>query len=113
MPKYELIAAELRRGIEQGAYPVGSRLPTKAKLKAQYDVAQNTVDHAIDILRQQGLVESKQGVATFVIRATADPDPGDDAVRKLAAALDEAIERLGRLEKRQADMEAILRGEPQ
>lgn len=112
-PKYEIIAADLRQGIESGKYPVGSRLPTKAELKASYGVAQNTVDHAIDILRQAGLVESKQGLATFVIRTPAESEAEKDAVRMLAAKLDLALERLGRLEERQDETDAMLRQQPQ
>lgn len=103
MPKYEIIAADLRRGIATGMYPVGSKLPSKAELKTSYGVAQNTVDHALDILRQQGLTESKQGVATFVIKTPEAQEAEEDSVRMLAAKLDEALGRLARVEQRLDD----------
>ncbi|MFD0000763.1 GntR family transcriptional regulator [Nocardia sp. NPDC127526] len=65
-PKYQAIANDLRDKIVSGVYPVGSQLPTKAELMTTYEVALNTVDKALDVLRDIGLVESHQGVGTFV-----------------------------------------------
>ncbi|MFI6363172.1 GntR family transcriptional regulator [Nocardia sp. NPDC050630] len=64
--KYQAIANDLRQKIATGAFEVGGLLPTKAELMAQYSVALNTVDKALDVLRDLGLIESQQGVGTFV-----------------------------------------------
>ncbi|MFF0631295.1 GntR family transcriptional regulator [Nocardia sp. NPDC004151] len=69
--KYQAIADDLRDKIVAGTYAVGSQLPTKAELMTQYDVALNTVDRALDVLRDLGLIESQQGVGTFVRTANA------------------------------------------
>ena len=65
-PKYRQIAEDLRAQITGGEYSPGSRLPTKAELMAKYHVAVNTVERAIEELRQAGLVETAQGAGMFV-----------------------------------------------
>jgi len=65
-PKYRRIAQDLLASIEKGDYPPGSRLPTKAELMAQYQVAVNTVERAIEELRKAGIVETAQGAGMFV-----------------------------------------------
>jgi DNA-binding GntR family transcriptional regulator len=71
-PKYRQIAEDLRTQIKSGEYPPGSRLPTKAELMAEYHVAVNTVERAIEELRQAGIVETAQGAGMFV----REPPPG-------------------------------------
>lgn len=102
--KYERIAADLRLAIEGGRYPVGSKLPSKSKLKTQYDAAQNTVDHAIDILRQLGFVESRQGVATFVVSAV--PTKASSEYEAVMTRVDEIAEEVRQL---RADVAALKR----
>ena len=65
-PKYRQIAEDLRAQIKDGEYPPGSRLPTKAELMAEYHVAVNTVERAIEELRKAGLVETAQGAGSSV-----------------------------------------------
>lgn len=109
-PKYERIAAGLRLGIESGRYPVGSKLPSKSELKTQYGAAQNTVDHAIEILRQLGFVESKQGVATFVISAV--PTKELPEYETVMARMDDLAEEIERMRGRVSDLERHVLGEP-
>lgn len=101
-PKYERIATDLRLGIESGRYPVGSKLPSKSELKTQYDAAQNTVDHAIDILRALGFVESKQGVATFVVSAV--PTKASSEYEAVMARVDEIADEVRQLRDEVAAM---------
>lgn len=74
-PKYRRIEIDLRTSIADGTYPPGAQLPTKADLMAQYGVAVNTVERAIEELRRDGLVVTAQGSGMFVadvsLRATA------------------------------------------
>jgi GntR family transcriptional regulator len=65
-PKYQQIAAELRDQIGRGALPPGERLPSEPDLAARYGASRNTVRLAIAVLTNQGLVESRQGLGTFV-----------------------------------------------
>lgn len=58
---YEVIAADLREQIENGRYDVGSPLPTVAELAATYNVATGTINRAVALLRESGLIEVSRG----------------------------------------------------
>lgn len=64
------IARDLRRRIGRGEQPVGQPLPTRAELMSRYGVARATIDRAIGLLARDAVVESRQGVGTWV-RSTA------------------------------------------
>lgn len=68
-PPYVQIADDLRRAIRSGELAAGERLPSGRELAAQYDVAPMTIQQAIRVLRDDGVVESFQGRGVFV-RAT-------------------------------------------
>lgn len=70
-PKYVQVAAELRRAISTGTYPVGSELPSTAKLTETYAVSTTVVRAAVRELRDEGLVLGQAGKAVYVI---AEPD---------------------------------------
>ena len=61
---YRQLAALLREQITSGE--LAGRLPGERYLAQQYDVAVNTVRRALRLLREEGLVESVQGLGTFV-----------------------------------------------
>jgi GntR family transcriptional regulator len=65
-PKYQQIADQLRAQIRSGALAPGQRLPSEPDLAAQHEASRNTVRLAIALLTNQGLVESRQGLGTFV-----------------------------------------------
>lgn len=69
-----LIAARLREWIA-GARP-GSRLPSTRQLVAEHNASPVTVQKALQALAQQGLIESRPGVGTFV-RAVRTARPSD------------------------------------
>ncbi|WET81600.1 GntR family transcriptional regulator [Amycolatopsis sp. QT-25] len=71
MPKYQEIADALRARIESGEYPIEGRLPGISALQEEFEVpGLNTIRAAIRILVEEGMVETRQGVGTFVLRAT-------------------------------------------
>lgn len=86
-PKYAQVAAELRRAISAGTYPVGSELPSTAKLTETYGVSTTVVRAAIRELRDEGLVRGQAGKAVYVIA-----EPGNDL-----ASADDLESRLQRL----------------
>lgn len=65
-PKYVKIAERLTKAIESGHFDAGDRLPAETRLAEEYRVTVPTVRRAIALLRSQNLVESRQGVGTFV-----------------------------------------------
>lgn len=93
-PKYRQIADDLRAKIYSGEYEADAQLPTKAALMEQYDVALNTVERAMEVLRGLGLAETFQGVGTFA-RRPLDSGATDG-------------ERLAELERRVAHLEAQM-----
>ncbi|MFD8482945.1 GntR family transcriptional regulator [Kitasatospora sp. NPDC059673] len=69
-PKYQRIAADLRRRIDSGEWEGGGRLPVESELEEQYGVARNTVRLAIDVLVNEGRVVRVQGKGTYLRRRT-------------------------------------------
>ncbi|KQV12405.1 MULTISPECIES: substrate-binding domain-containing protein [unclassified Kitasatospora] len=64
--KFRALAADLRRNITDGTWPVGSKLPTDESLAAESGMSISTVRRAYDELVGAGLVERRQGAGTFV-----------------------------------------------
>jgi GntR family transcriptional regulator len=58
---YLRIAAAIRERIRAGAYAPGEFLPSASTLAAEHEVARTTVQHAIDVLRGEGLIETRPG----------------------------------------------------
>lgn len=65
-PLYAKVEAALSRAILRGQLSPGERLPTESELMGRFDVSRVTVRRAVQELRLQGLVTSRQGIGTFV-----------------------------------------------
>jgi GntR family transcriptional regulator len=65
-PRYVALAEELTQAIRDGAYPVGSLLPTEPELCAEHEVSRHTLREAVRMMREMGLVRSRQGQGTWV-----------------------------------------------
>jgi len=70
--KYRQIADNLREQISSGTLRPGDRLPTEPQLATAYDASRSTIRLAIGMLSTNGLVETRQGMGTFV-RQPAEP----------------------------------------
>ena len=68
-PMYRQIAEDLRAQIESGELEPGQQLRTELELRDHYGASRNTVRDAIKWLTNLGLVETKPGQGTFVVRA--------------------------------------------
>ncbi|MDE0804389.1 MAG: GntR family transcriptional regulator [Acidimicrobiales bacterium] len=64
--RYRTIAADLRRQIVDGDLAPGAVLPSEAELAGSYDVSRVTVRKALEVLRDDGVVASRQGYGWFV-----------------------------------------------
>lgn len=64
---YLQVAQALKDEIVSGVYPVGSQLPTEDDLCKRFSVSRYTVREALRLLRDDGLVSSRQGAGTVVI----------------------------------------------
>ena len=96
--RYRAIAEELRERIDRGVYQVGSKLPSIAALMQEFDVkGLNTIRDAQQMLVNEGLLRSEQGVGVWVIAKTAEPMTTLqilDDLRRAQSALGRAIAHL-------------------
>jgi DNA-binding GntR family transcriptional regulator len=65
---YRRVVQTLKQEIVNGVYPVDSQLPTENALQARFGVSRHTVREAVRELRDAGLVASRQGFGTTVLR---------------------------------------------
>lgn len=70
---YRQIADQLRRLIEGGEFPVGSRLPPERDLAVQLGVSRPSVREALIALEVEGLVEVRMGSGIYACAAGATP----------------------------------------
>lgn len=68
--RYQSIAEALRSRIAATEFPGGGLLPSESELSSVYDASRVTVRKALDALRDEGLIDSRQGFGWFV---AADP----------------------------------------
>jgi GntR family transcriptional regulator len=68
--RYRTIADDLRRRVTAGEFAAGRLLPSEAELCASYEASRITVRKALDLLRDEGLVDARQGFGWF---AAVDP----------------------------------------
>lgn len=74
IPKYEAIAADIRRSIEDGALKPGDKLPTVVEFCELYSVSKITVKRAIEQITEEGLITSRRGSGTYVKDTAGLPD---------------------------------------
>lgn len=67
VPPYRQIADELRALIADDSIPVGRRIPSLVELEQQYGVARDTLRKAVKVLKDEGLVETVNGMGVYVI----------------------------------------------
>ncbi len=66
-PLYRLLAARIARLADTGELPAGLRLPPERDLAAVLSVSRNTVAAAYQLLRDEGMAESRQGAGTRIV----------------------------------------------
>ena len=66
-PLYRLLAARIGRLADTGALPAGLRLPPERELADALSVSRNTVAMAYQLLRDDGMAESRQGSGTRIV----------------------------------------------
>lgn len=67
MPLYQQVAQSLKEEIVSGIHSVGSLLPTEDELCRRFAVSRYTIREALRLLRDDGLVSSRQGAGTIVV----------------------------------------------
>jgi len=66
-PLYRLLATRIARLADTGELPAGLRLPPERDLAAALSVSRNTVAAAYQVLRDEGMAESRQGAGTRIV----------------------------------------------
>ena len=64
--RYHQIADELRARVTSGEYAAGRLLPSESELSAEFGASRVTVRKALELLRDDGLVDARQGFGWFV-----------------------------------------------
>jgi GntR family transcriptional regulator len=72
VPLYVQVASVLRTRIQSGFWSAGDKIPTLEELEREFEVARVTIRQAVDILREEGLLQARQGLGTFVSLKTQD-----------------------------------------
>lgn len=72
-PPYQQVAQALRAAILTRKFEPGDKLPSLNELSEHYSVARMTVQQAMRLLREEGLIVSRQGSGVFVRERTERP----------------------------------------
>ncbi|MFD5748407.1 GntR family transcriptional regulator [Streptomyces sp. NPDC127033] len=65
-PPYLRLADELRRRIAEHVWEQGERLPSRAQIGQEFEVGENVVRRAQELLISQGVLEGRAGSGTYV-----------------------------------------------
>jgi GntR family transcriptional regulator len=74
--RYHEIAATLRERIASGDIAPGGMLPSESAMSAEFDVSRVTIRRALDVLREEGSVNARQGLGWFATGATVSQSLG-------------------------------------
>jgi GntR family transcriptional regulator len=96
---YRTVIDALRQEIASGAQAVGEKLPTEDALCRRFGVSRHTVREALRQLRDEGLVASRQGAGTVVVRRAAPPPLYTSSISSLEELLQYATEARYAVEK--------------
>lgn len=94
VPVYRQIIDQVRGGIASGALQLGDQLPTVRQLAVDLSINPNTVVRAYRELELGGLLDSSQGMGTF-IRTQAIEGGKQERARQLSQIVTDAVARAG------------------
>lgn len=66
VPRYRQISNIIRRRIESGQLQPERPIPSEAGIMQEFGVARATARHAVELLREQGMVVKVPGLGTYV-----------------------------------------------
>ncbi|MBO0814812.1 MAG: GntR family transcriptional regulator [Actinobacteria bacterium] len=67
VPLYVQLADLLREQIRTGEIPAGRAIPSRAALKREHGVGGQTINRAVSLLRDDGLVRWSRGKGLYVV----------------------------------------------
>lgn len=77
--KYQQLAEILRSELTALSTP-GGKLPTETELSLRYHMSRQTIRHALQQLRQEGMIESRQGSGSYLVTHPRHAASGEVAV---------------------------------
>jgi GntR family transcriptional regulator len=92
--RYRAIADELRERVGAGEFGAGRLLPSESELSSSFRVSRVTVRKALELLRDEGLIDARQGFGWFV-----STDPVRQPLARLGT-IEEQLAELGRSSER-------------
>ncbi|GAB4262681.1 GntR family transcriptional regulator [Thermincola ferriacetica] len=95
IPVYLKLKDEIKRLIQIGQWPPGTKIPTERELAEQLNISRNTVSSAYKELEAEGILVSTQGKGTFVTDSDAIikcESRKERLLKIIDMALEEAIE---------------------
>lgn len=117
--RYRAIADELRRRVGAGAFAAGQLLPSESELGTEFAASRVTVRRALEMLRDEGLVDARQGFGWFVAAAplrqslgrlaTIEAQLVDGGIRPERRILEFAFEKAARSVKAVLGADNVLR----
>ena len=103
-PSYRRVADDLKARITAGEFPVGSPIPSTAKLVEHYGVSSTVVRHAVAELQAEGIVIGHSGKAVFVQARPSDADAERVTTAQLAEDVSGLHQAFSRLEANLIDL---------
>lgn len=101
-PRYIKVYNELLKNIQEGLYSEHDKLPSENELAQQMKVSRMTLRQSLNLLQEDGIIESKKGVGSFIKRAVSKSAEGleyiGDVLRKCGIAAIDTIDCDYRLE---------------
>ncbi|RSM69534.1 GntR family transcriptional regulator [Actinoplanes sp. ATCC 53533] len=105
---YEQVVERLRAHVAEADLRAGDRLPAERDLATRLGVSRASVKQAIVVLEVQGLLESRHGGGTYLVRDTLDGEPLEQLVER-RKRLPEVLEAREALETKLAELAADRR----
>lgn len=70
--KYQIVADALRAHIQAGKYAAATLLPPEFEIAREYQVSRQTVRQALALLARDGLIETRRGSGSHILRPSQD-----------------------------------------
>ncbi len=102
VPTYQQLVQQVKQALRLGYLKVGDQLPTVKEAVGKLAINPNTVLKAYREMEHEGLVASRPGLGTFVLKSLAGP-----SLSSHAALRKDLLTWLGKAQKAGLDQESI------
>ena len=89
--KYQIVADSLRAHIQTGKYAGAESLPTEFAIAREYQVSRQTVRQALALLSREGLIATRQGSGSRIVRQTRESGDQRRSVAVIATYIGDYI----------------------